>query len=142
MPQSPPTPDAPQPHGAAPAQELLLWHVAVTFAGPPVDPEALRAGLIRLSEERPFVFSIRYAANCAEIRYWDEAEDLDDAAAIALRLWGEHRASAGLPSWRAAGLEILDRTVRRERDERVGQGPGHGVGRPLRTVEMGDIHPF
>lgn len=98
--------------------DLPLWHVTVTFAGAPVDPVELRAGLQRLAEERPFLASARYAADRVEIRYWDEAEDVDDAAAMALRLWHDHRPSAGLPDWRAVGLEVLDRDTLRSRGDR------------------------
>lgn len=91
------------------AVERPLWHVTLTLTGEPVPPERLRAALDRLVEERPFMLSVRYAMDRVELRFWDEAEDVDDAAAIALRLWGDHRASAGLPSWRVVGLEVLDR---------------------------------
>lgn len=89
--------------------EPPLWQVTLTLTGDPVDPAALRPALDQLVLERPFMLSVRYSSDRAEIRYWDEAEDVDDAAALALRLWGEHRASAGLPSWRVVGLEVLDR---------------------------------
>ena len=51
----------------------------------------VRAALERLTHEQPFLLSARYAADRAELRYWEEARDLEDAAALALRLWGEHR---------------------------------------------------
>lgn len=89
--------------------ELPLWHVTVTLTGPAVDPETLRMALDRLVEERPFMLTARYSTDRVELRFWDEAEDVDDAASIALRLWGDHRASAGLPPWRVVGLEVLDR---------------------------------
>ena len=57
----------------------------------------------------------RYAADRAELRFWDEAEDVDDVAALALRLWGDHRDSAGLPSWGVVGLEVLDRATMQRR---------------------------
>jgi len=100
------------------AREPVLWHVTVTFAGEATDPSLLRSGLERLSHERPFLVSARFAADRVEIRYWDEAEDVDDAAAMALRLWTDHRESAGLPAWRAVGLEVLDRGTVHERGER------------------------
>lgn len=113
--------------------ELPLWHVTVTYAGTPVDPCALREGLQRLTQESPFLASARYAADRVELRYWDEAEDIDDAAAMALRLWNEHRVSAGLPPWRAVGLEVLDRETVRTRGERalVPAGSVLGEVRPL-----------
>jgi hypothetical protein len=78
-----------------------MWHVTLTVVGAAVEPLEVRAALDR-----------------AEIRYWEEARDLEDAAALALRLWGEHRATAGLPPWRVAGLEVVDRTTfqRKSRD--------------------------
>jgi hypothetical protein len=91
------------------AVQQPLWHVTLTLRGDPVPAEELRDALNRLLEERPFMLSVRYSSERVELRFWDEAEDVDDAAAIALRLWAEHRASAGLPRWRVVGLEVLDR---------------------------------
>ena len=88
---------------------LALWHVTLTVSGPAVAMGELRCALDRLVQQRPFMLSVRYAADHAELRYWDEAENVDDVAALALRLWGEHRASAGLPLWTVVGLEVLDR---------------------------------
>ncbi|MFZ5871562.1 MAG: hypothetical protein ACOYXW_13695 [Actinomycetota bacterium] len=98
--------------------DLPLWHVTVTLAGPPTDAVRLRSALQRLTRESPFLASARYALDRVEVRYWDEAEDIDDAAAMALRLWGEHRDSAGLPDWHVVGLEVLDRSTLRERGDR------------------------
>ena len=92
-----------------------LWHVTLTMSGPAVPIERLRAALDRLVHERPFLLSIRYAVDRAELRFWDEAEDVDDVAALALRLWGDHRDSAGLPSWGVVGLEVLDRVTMQRR---------------------------
>jgi hypothetical protein len=47
--------------------------------------------------------------------YWDEGETLVDASSLALRVWNEHRGSAGLPRWQVLGLEVLERDVFRER---------------------------
>lgn len=91
------------------ARSGVLWHVVITVAGPGVDPREVRAGLERLCAERAFLLSCQYAVDRAELSYWEEADDLDDAAALALRLWGEHRASARLPAWHVVGLEVLDR---------------------------------
>jgi len=88
-----------------------MWHVTLTVVGDAVPVADVREALERLTHERPFLLSARYAADRAELRYWEEARDLDDAAALALRLWGEHRATAGLPPWRVAGLEVVDRTT-------------------------------
>jgi hypothetical protein len=104
--------------------ERPLWHVTLTLTGDPVPTEQLKTALNRLVDERPFMLSVRYAPDRVELRFWDEAEDVDDAAAIALRLWGDHRASAGLPNWRVVGLEVLDR-------ETVHARGTDGVARPL-----------
>jgi hypothetical protein len=88
-----------------------MWHVTLTVVGDAVSPREIRAALERLTTEQPFLLSARYAPDRAELRYWEEARDLEDAAALALRLWGEHRASAELPPWRVAGLEVVDRAT-------------------------------
>lgn len=94
-----------------PPEARPMWHVTLTVVGEPIDAADVRAALERLTHERPFLLSARYAADRAELRYWEEARDLEDAAALALRLWGEHRASADLPAWRVAGLEVVDRVT-------------------------------
>jgi hypothetical protein len=88
-----------------------MWHVTLTVVGEPAEPSEVRSALERLAHERPFLLSARYAADRAELRYWEEARDLEDAAALALRLWGEHRRTADLPPWRVAGLEVVDRAT-------------------------------
>ena len=90
-------------------QEARLWHVTVTVAGAEHDPDVVRGAMVRLSEERPFLHSLRYAGDHAEIRYWEEAYDMLDAASLALRVWNEHRKTAGLPRWEVVGLEVLER---------------------------------
>ena len=77
-----------------------MWHVTLTVVGDAVEAAEVRAALERLAHEQPFLLSARYAADRAELRYWEEARDLEDAAALALRLWGEHRLTAELPPWR------------------------------------------
>jgi hypothetical protein len=86
-----------------------MWHVTLTVAGPEVDPESVRAALERLAHDHPFLLSGRFAPDRAELRYWEEAPDVHDAAAMALRLWGEHRRTAGLPPWEIVGLEVVER---------------------------------
>jgi hypothetical protein len=88
-----------------------LWHVTVSVAGDEVEPLIVRSALRRLSDQRPFLHSLKYARARAEIRYWEEAECLLDAASLALRVWNEHRDSAGLPHWEVVGLEVLEREV-------------------------------
>jgi len=100
--------DAEAPPGA---EHVGMWHVTLTVGGEPVEAGLIRGGLERLTHERPFLLSARYAADRAEVRYWEEARDVDDAASLALRLWGEHRLSAGLPTWRVTGLEVVDRAT-------------------------------
>lgn len=110
-----------------------MWHVTVTVAGAPVAPEEVRGALERLADERPFLLSARYAADRAEVHYWEEAADVHDAAALALRLWGEHRRTSGLPPWEIVGLEVIDRETFQRR------GPGKGVVPPLGAA---GVRPF
>ena len=77
-----------------------IWHVCLTVGGEPRPVEEVLAALERFAEERPFLLEGRYADDAAEIRYWEEAPSCEDAAALALRVWSEHRASAGLPPGR------------------------------------------
>jgi hypothetical protein len=104
-----------------PPEARPMWHVTLTVVGAPVEAAEVRAALERLTTEQPFLLSARYAADRAELRYWEEARDLEDAAALALRLWGEHRLTAELPQWRVAGLEVVDRATfqRRAMDSSV-----------------------
>lgn len=107
-------------HDERPHVGLPLWHVTLTMAGPAVPTPALRGALDQLVLERPFMVSVRYAPDRAELRYWDEADNVDDVAALALRLWGDHRDSARLPAWAVVGLEVLDRaTMHRRGAERA-----------------------
>ena len=108
--------------------EARLWHVTVTVTGSAHDATVVREAMVRLSEERPFLHALRYAVDRAEIRYWEEANDLLDAASLALRVWDEHRDSAGLPRWEVVGLEVLERDAfQRRTDERA---PAIGLHRP------------
>jgi hypothetical protein len=93
------------------AEQIRLWHVTVTVSGDDVEPLVVRGALRRLSEQRPFLHSLKYASSRAEIQYWEEAETLLDASSLALRVWNEHRESAGLPRWEVVGLEVLERSV-------------------------------
>ncbi len=111
-----------------------MWHVTLTVGGAPTDSFDLRAALGRLADERPFLLSARYAEDRVEVRYWEEASCVEDAAALALRLWGEHRGTAGLPPWGVTGLEIVDRaTFQLRATERAGL--------PV-LVPAGGIRPF
>ena len=88
-----------------------LWHVTLTVAGDELEPLIVRNALRRLSEQRPFLHSLKYAGGRAELQYWEEAHDLLGASSLALRVWNEHRESAGLPRWEVVGLEVLERQV-------------------------------
>jgi hypothetical protein len=88
-----------------------LWHVTVTVSGDEVEPLVVRNALRRLSDQRPFLHSLKFAAGRAEIQYWEEAMSLLDASSLALRVWTEHRESAGLPPWEVVGLEVLERQL-------------------------------
>ena len=104
----------PEPDEQAPSR---LWHVTLTIGGHAIEPDDVRAALERLHHERPFFVATRYAGDRAELRYWEEADSCEDACALALRLWGEHRASADLPAWSVLGLEVVERAVRDQRGD-------------------------
>ncbi len=97
--------------------QAKLWHITLTVGGEPMESSMVRAALERLSGEQPFLLSGRYGADRAEVRYWEEARDCADAAALALRLWGEHRVSANLPPWQVLGVEVVDREVFQRRGD-------------------------
>jgi hypothetical protein len=96
-----------------------MWHVTLTVGGEPSDPEEVRSALERLGAEQPFLVEGRYAGDRVEIDYWEEAEGCEDAAALALRLWGEHRVTAGLPAWSVLGLEVVEHGVLASRRGRL-----------------------
>ena len=96
-------------------ESSVFWHVTLTVAGPPVTLAQIHDGLECLSYEHPFMLSGRYAVDHAEVHYWEEAPDVATATDLALSLWPEHRASAGLPRWHVVGLEILERAIYRSR---------------------------
>ena len=103
-----------------------LWHVTVTVSGDRVEPRIVRNALRRLNDQRPFLHSLRFAGGRAEIQYWEEAMNLLDASSLALRVWDEHRESAGLPRWEVIGLEVLERRLF------LSRGMEHNV--------VGDLH--
>ena len=109
---------------------MSLWHVTLTVSGDASEPTVVLTALQRLADEQPFLLAGRYAEDRAEVRYWEEATDCGDAAALALRLWGEHRASAGLPPWQVVGLEIIDEELFRQRSN------------GLAVTAVGAWHPF
>lgn len=101
-----------------------LWFVTVTVAGDVVDAQAIRSGLERLSHEHPFLLSGRYAADRAEVRYWEEGPNAQSVLDLAVDLWREHRESAGLPDWEVVGVEVIDRETFHRRGRHLGHGPG------------------
>ncbi|MCW2754705.1 MAG: hypothetical protein JWQ32_2116 [Marmoricola sp.] len=82
----------------------------------------VRSALSRLREERPFIDTVEYTGSGAELQFWDEGDAMLDVASLALRLWSEHRVSAGLPDWEIVGLEVVEKSVR---DGRSGTGTAH-----------------
>ena len=88
------------------------WHIRVTVAGDPVEPLLVRSALRRLSEERPFLESMNFTTSMAQVEFWDEGDSMLDVASLALRMWNEHRESAGLPRWEVVGLEVVEKTVK------------------------------
>lgn len=110
-----------------------LWHVTLSVSGAEAPLKEVRRALEQLAHDHPFLLTSRYANDHAEIRYWEEARDLHDAAAVALRLWGEHRSTAKLPPWEIVGLEVIDRETYHQRiAEGYGPPPASPVG----------VHPF
>ena len=97
--------------------EVRLFHVTVTLSGAPMEPLIVRAALQRLSELRPFMTSLRFSSDRAELVYWDEARSLVDVASLALRLWNEYREAAALPMWQVVGLEVVEQQIRAGREQ-------------------------
>lgn len=93
-----------------------LWHVTLTVAGDEQPADRVLAALERLAAERPFFLAGRYGTTRAELRYWEEAPDCTDACAMALRIWFDHRESAGLPPWHVVALEVVARDEHQRRD--------------------------
>jgi len=109
-----------------------MWHVTLTVAGTSVDSAEIKGALERLSLEHPFLLSGRYAADRAEVRYWEEATDVAEALRLAVGLWDEHESSAQLPAWRVVGIEVLDRDTFHRRGRYMHEAPALvGAGRVL-----------
>ncbi|AXG77806.1 hypothetical protein [Streptomyces paludis] len=119
--------------GATERPVSKLWHITLSVSGRQAPLAEVRRGLEQLAHDHPFLLTSRYADDHAEIRYWEEARDLHDAAAVALRLWGEHRSTAKLPPWEIVGLEVIDRETYHLR---IAEGCGPP---PAATV---GVHPF
>ncbi|MFF4171184.1 hypothetical protein [Streptomyces sp. NPDC001744] len=110
-----------------------LWHITLSVSGVESPLKEVRRGLEQLAHDHPFLLTSRYAGDHAEIRYWEEARDLHDAAAVALRLWGEHRQTAKLPPWEIVGLEVIDRETYHQR---IAEGYGPPPAAPV------GVHPY
>ncbi|MFG2096409.1 hypothetical protein [Streptomyces sp. NPDC048612] len=124
--------DRPAPEGGR-REVSRLWHITLSVAGAEAPLKEVRRALEQLAHDHPFLLTSRYANDHAEIRYWEEARDLHDAAAVALRLWGEHRSTAKLPPWEIVGLEVIDRGTYHQRlAEGYGPPPASPIG----------VHPF
>ncbi|MDT0451535.1 hypothetical protein [Streptomyces hesseae] len=119
--------------GAGGGAASRLWHITLSVSGAEAPLGEVRRALEQLAHDHPFLLTSRYANDHAEIRYWEEARDLHDAAAVALRLWGEHRSTARLPPWEIVGLEVIDRETYHQR---IAEGYG-----PLPATPVG-VHPF
>ncbi|MFI1022980.1 hypothetical protein [Streptomyces olivaceus] len=119
--------------GEEPDHTPRLWHVTLSVSGARAPLTEVRRALEQLAHDHPFLLTSRYADDHAEIRYWEEARDLHDAAAVALRLWGEHRQTAGLPPWEIVGLEVIDRATYHQR---IAAGYGPAPATPV------GVHPF
>lgn len=101
-----------------------MWHVTLTVSGAPVNEGDLRSALERLSHEHPFLLSGRYAADRAEVRYWEEAANIAEALGMAARLWDEHLESAQLPTWVAVGIEVINQDTFHRRGRFHHEQPG------------------
>ncbi|MFF0444883.1 hypothetical protein ACFYT4_00410 [Streptomyces sp. NPDC004609] len=131
-PSDPSGPSGGDPYGDERAQSKL-WHITLSVSGAEAPLHEVRRGLEQLAHDHPFLLTSRYAGDHAEIRYWEEARDLHDAAAVALRLWGEHRSTAKLPPWTIVGLEVIDRQTYHQR---IAEGYGPPPAAPV------GVHPF
>ena len=116
------TTDSGEETAEAPARPM--WHITLTVAGPSVPAQVIKEALERLSDEHPFLLAGRYATDRAEVRYWEEGPDAQSVLDLAVSLWGEHRASAGLPDWEVVGVEVIDRETFHRRGRHLGHGPG------------------
>lgn len=101
-----------------------LWHVTLSVSGHPMEEALVSRALRRLSEQRPIMHGLRCSADHAEIQFWEEGETLLDVASLALRVWNEHRDTAGLPRWEVVGLEVVERAIHVSRLEHEGSRRG------------------
>jgi hypothetical protein len=108
-----------------------MWHVTVTVSGAATSADSVREALERLSLEHPFLLEAKYSGDRAEIRYWEEAEDMETAARAASAMWADNSANAQLPAWEVVALEVLDRStyLSREPLRMVSRASAGSVGR-------------
>ena len=101
-----------------------LWHVTLTVGG---DAHPSRRCVARSSG------CPRSARSCcpgvtptsrAELQLLGRGRRLLRRCALALRLWGEHRRTAGLPAWSVQGLEVMSREEYIRRDHLLLAEPG------------------
>lgn len=122
------------------ASARRMWHVVITTAGPSLPEDKVREALERLAERHQFLLSARYAADRAEVRYWDESDHVRDIAARAFSVWGDYSEIAALPPWEVVGLEVIERDAFHAR---MGGRPGRRASDPDATgLASGNIHPF
>jgi hypothetical protein len=114
--------------------ERRLFHVTLTVAGPALPDDEVRSALERLAERHQFLLSGRYAADRAEVRFWDEGQHLRDAAARALLFWSDYSELAALPPWEVVGLEVVDQETFHAR--------GRSGELTVPPVGGGDVRPF
>ena len=107
-----------------------FWHVSVSVAGARRTVQDVRASLLRLAEQHPFLMAGFYADDRAEVHYWEEARTAEEASALALTMWARHREPADLPDWNVVGLEVHERDTYRLRPD-----VGH-------RLAGGDIRPY
>lgn len=109
-------------------EQVRLWHVTVTVAGSAHEADLVREALERLKHQHAFLHSMRYGRDRAEICYWEQAPEMLDAAAMGMRVWNEHRDSAGLPAWEVVGLEVLERETFQSRQKVGGRRATDAIG--------------
>jgi len=107
---------------------LRMWHVTVTVSGTPTSAEQVRRPLERLNIQHPFLLGAPSSGERAEIRYWEEARDMDTAAQAASAMWADNAVNARLPDWDVVALQVLDRATYLSRE-------------PLHAVRYSDAGP-
>lgn len=125
--------------GPAPSGRRM-WHVVVTAAGTSLPADQVCDALQRLADQHQFLLSARYAADRAEVRYWDESEHVREVAARAFSLWGDYSELAALPPWEVVGIEVIEREAFHAR---IGGRRGRRASDPdAPGLTSGEITPF